>query len=113
MQLAQRSGIVLQSQAKSVPADSKLPASKPNDDLSEDSCDKIPVRQSDKTQTNRPILNVKASETKQTSDTLPGVTDARKKQEALDKAQKEKEAKAVLVIQKFLRGHWGRREAAR
>lgn len=44
---------------------------------------------------------------------LPGVTDTRKKQEALDQAQKEKEANATLVIQKFLRGHWGRREATR
>jgi len=42
--LAQRSGIVLQSQAKSVPTDTKLAAPKPIDDLSEDSCDKIPVR---------------------------------------------------------------------
>ncbi len=42
---------------------------------------------------------------------LPGVTNARSTQAKLDKARREKESKAVVVIQKFLRGHWGRQDA--
>ena len=44
---------------------------------------------------------------------LPGVTDTKAKQDKLDKDRKAQETQAVIVIQKFLRGHWGRREAAR
>jgi len=36
------------------------------------------------------------------------VTNARTTQAKLDKARKEKEINAAVVIQKFLRGHWGR-----
>lgn len=41
---------------------------------------------------------------------IPGVTETKKLQDQLNKQQKEKESKAALVIQKFLRGHWGRRD---
>lgn len=45
-----------------------------------------------------------------TAHVLPGVTETKKVQEKLDTQQKDKESKAALVIQKFLRGHWGRRK---
>lgn len=58
----------------------------------------------------RPIMNLKAKDdpviSKETK--LPGVTDAKKKQADLDAKQKQKESAAALVIQKWLRGHWGR-----
>ena len=44
---------------------------------------------------------------------LPGVTNIKQTQENIDKARKKLEVDSTIVIQKFLRGHWGRREAAR
>ena len=63
MQLAKRSGIDLQknSQPKTDPEHKNNAAPQPIDDLSEDSCDKIPEKQTDKP-ISKAILTVKAKE---------------------------------------------------
>lgn len=89
-----------------------------DNDLDEVSADVVPTKEVAERKPYRKVVNqtvVVADEDEQINvgSQLPGVTNTRTKQSQIDAAAKAKEAKATLVIQKFLRGHWGRQKATR
>lgn len=105
MKLAQQTG--------SIPK-TEVEKSQGKDDLSEDSCDKVPVRDTSVNRLHRAMINQKVKDGQIISkQALPGITDTKQHQADIDKAQRIKEAEAALVIQRFLRGHWGRVSFAR
>ena len=82
---------------------------------SDDSTDKVPVRESSNTTGYRQKINKPIKDEDEIHDKLaekmPGVMNMRSLMEQQEELKRQKESKAALVIQKRLRGHWGRKAA--
>lgn len=63
----------------------------------------------------RPVVNMKVKEDSlvKNEPKLPGVTETKKLAAELDAKQKAKESKAAQTIQKWVRGYYGRKKAAK
>lgn len=93
-----------------IPLDNEVSVS--TEQVSDDSCDQVPVRESSKlAPARREILNKPAYHKE--APTLPGALNIKKMAEEQARKEQERKNKAALIIQRWLRGHWGRHAAKR
>lgn len=78
---------------------------------SDDSTDKVPVKQSPEQRAYRAMINQKVDEANEAAleeHIIPGIVNTQAHFNKLDQLKKVKESEAALVIQKFYRGYLGR-----